>query len=140
MRISGTGNTRRVVSGKKDRQVRSAKGAFTLEGPENAPPLRQSAEISAIGGVDALLALQGDGEPSANRAKAMRRGSQMLDLLDDVRIGLLSGQIREDQLRQLSRLTGEQSDQFQEPGLSDVLDSIDLRAQVELAKLEKLKP
>lgn len=137
MRISGTGNTRGIVSGKKQNKSRSSKSAFSLDGPEDTAPVRQSGEIKAIGSVDALLALQGDGESSGHHAKAMRRGSQMLDLLDDVRIGLLSGQINEEQLRKLSRLTKERSGRIEDPGLSDVLDSIDLRAQVELAKLER---
>ncbi|PLX45156.1 MAG: flagellar assembly regulator FliX [Hyphomicrobiales bacterium] len=137
MRISGTGNTNRVVRGKKNRSARSGQHSFKIDGPDAAVPPRQSSEVSAIGGVDALLALQGDGQPSASRQKALSRGRQMLDLLEDMRIGLLGGQIREDQLRKLSHLTGTRDDHFEDPGLREVLDSIDLRAQVELAKLKR---
>ena len=137
MRISGSSNTRRIVTGKKDNKSRTEKSAFSLQTTEEAAPAHQGGEIRAIGSVDALLALQGEGQPTGRRAKAIRRGQEMLDLLDDVRVGLLSGQVREDRLRQLSRLTEEEAGSFEDPGLRDVLDSIDLRAQVELAKLKR---
>lgn len=137
MRISGTGNTRRVASGKKQSKSASAGSAFSLENTSEAAPLHQSSDIASISGVDALLALQGDNQPAAGRRRAMRRGNQMLDLLEDMRIGLLSGQIRPDRLRQLARLSKENIGLIEDPRLSDVLDSIDLRVQVELAKLER---
>lgn len=137
MRISGSSNTRRIISGKKDSKPRAGKSEFSLQTTEDAAPAHQGGEIRAIGSVDALLALQGEGQPSGRRAKAIRRGRQMLDILDDVRVGLLTGQVREDRLRELSQLTGEETGTFEDPGLRDVLDSIDLRAQVELAKLKR---
>ena len=40
------------------------------------------------------------------------------------------------ELRRLTALVAERRDDFNEPGLQGVIDEIDLRAQVELAKLE----
>lgn len=59
----------------------------------------------------------------------------MLDLLDDVRDGLLAGHVSRDTLQRLVQLVGAKREDFVDPGLSSVMDEIDLRARVELAKL-----
>lgn len=61
----------------------------------------------------------------------------MLDLLDRIRIGLLEGGVPRPVLTQLVQLVRGRGDGFSDPGLRPVLDDIDLRAQVELAKLNE---
>ncbi len=99
--------------------------APSAAGPSLAP--------SAVG---ALIALQGAAEPPTGRRKAISRASDMLDLLDDIKLGLLSGGVSRGTLNRLSALVRERREDFGEPGLQGVIDEIDLRAQVELAKLE----
>lgn len=104
--------------------------------PEDAKPLAQVASASALSGVDALLALQGVASPAGERAKAVRRGRDMLDVLDEIRSGLLDGVVSEGTLQRLAGLVNVKREDFVDPGLSQVLDDIDLRARVELAKLQ----
>ena len=59
----------------------------------------------------------------------------MLDVLDDVRDGLLSGSISRATLQRLLTLVNVQREDFIDPDLSAVIDEIELRARVELAKL-----
>jgi hypothetical protein len=100
---------------------------------------RQATSPSAAGamtGLDALIAMQGVDDPVTARRKAVRRASDMLDALDDIKTGLLTGTVSRQTLQHLAGLVAEQRDAFNDPGLQGVIDEIDLRAQVELAKLE----
>ncbi len=60
----------------------------------------------------------------------------MLDRLEEIRVGLLTGSIPRDQLEALDRLVREQRGQVADPRLGEILDEIELRARVELAKLD----
>jgi hypothetical protein len=69
------------------------------------------------------------------RARAARRGRDMLDLLDDVRDGLLEGRVSRATLARLLALVETKREDFVDPALKGVLDEIELRVRVELAKL-----
>ena len=58
------------------------------------------------------------------------------DRLDELKLALLGGQDGGAALNRLARDLREQRDEEAEPGLTAVLDQIDLRASVELAKAE----
>lgn len=89
-----------------------------------------------VAALDSLLAMQAADDPLTGRRRAVRRANDMLDLLDDIKLGLLTGAVPRQTLRQLTSLVAERRNDFNEPGLQGVIDEIDLRAQVELAKLE----
>jgi len=65
-----------------------------------------------------------------------RRAEDMLDRLEELRLGLLAGEIPREKLESLERLVQEQRGAVSDPRLSDLLDEIELRARVELAKLD----
>ena len=83
--------------------------------------------------IDALLALQGADDPTAGRKKQLRRGRSLLDVLDALKLDLIGGRAGESHLNQLMALIG-QARTMCEPGLDALLDEIELRARVELAK------
>ena len=89
-------------------------------------------------GVEALLALQDAGGPLEGRRRSLRRAVRLLDVLDDLKIALIDGMLKPDQIRALSLAIAEQRSSTGEPGLEAVLDEIETRAAVELAKLEVL--
>lgn len=60
----------------------------------------------------------------------------MLDQLEEIRVGLLTGAIPRDRLEALDRLVQENRGQVVDPRLGEILDEIELRARVELAKLD----
>ena len=117
-----------------------AKGGVTAGRFSVATGESQAATAASTGmqvaALDALLALQEAGEPLTGRRRAVKRGNDMLDLLDDIKVGILSGAVPRQTLRRLTQLVAERREDFNEPGLQGVIDEIDLRAQVELAKLE----
>lgn len=133
MRIEGPRQTGKVT-GKSP--ASSASGRFSVESPAGARGASMTAATLQVSALDALLALQEVAEPLTGKRRAVRRASDMLDLLDDIKLGLLAGQVPRQTLSRLTSLVAERRDDFIEPGLQGVIDEIDLRAQVELAKLE----
>jgi hypothetical protein len=91
-----------------------------------------------IAALDSILALQDMGDASDGRSKGLAHGEQLLDILDSVRDGLLAGGIPRATLNRLAAAITRRQDHFSDPKLQDVLDEIELRAHVELAKLEVL--
>jgi hypothetical protein len=90
-------------------------------------------QASATQDIGSLLALQSVEDPLLKKRKLVRRGQQLLDTLESLKADLLVGNVGEDRLKQLMTLIGEARERS-EPGLDGLLDDIELRARVELAK------
>ena len=88
--------------------------------------------------LDSILTLQGMDDSMSGRSKGLQHGEHLLDMLDQVRDGLLAGGIPRSTLNRLAVAVGRRHDNFADPKLQDVLDQIELRAHVELAKLEMM--
>ena len=99
----------------------------------------QSAVGGPVGlsGVSTILALQGAPDSTERRARqrAVQRADAMLDDLEQIRLGLLLGAIPRARLEQLAQLVRARREQVDDPKLIAILDEIELRAAVELAKL-----
>jgi Class II flagellar assembly regulator len=106
---------------------------------ESAGAGGKSAVGGAVGlaGVSTVLALQGAPDSTERRARrrAVQRGDAMLDELEEIRLGLLLGAIPRGRLEQLAQLVRTRREQLDDPRLMAILDEIELRAAVELAKL-----
>jgi hypothetical protein len=89
---------------------------------------------AALGGLNAILALQEVPDPSSRRRRALQRGEDLLDQLERIRMGLLSGTLSREQLRRIGLLLEERRESLDDPALAEVLAEIELRAAVELAK------
>ena len=110
-----------------------AAGASAARG---AAPANATSAAALVGGLDALLALQDVGGPLERRRRAVARGGRLLDDLDRVKLTLLDGGDPAAALGALSQACAEARERGDDPGLDGVLDEIDLRAAVELAKAE----
>jgi hypothetical protein len=82
------------------------------------------------------MALQGVEDVMERRRRAVRRASGILDRLEDLKLALLSGEAGEGSLENLARTLREERPQDADAGLNGLLDQIDLRAAVELAKAD----
>jgi len=100
------------------------------------------AGTGVLGSLDALAALQGvDGaDAGEGAAAATAHGAAMLDDLEALRDGLLAGALDDAALARLRDRLGARRRGRLEPGLEAVLDDIELRAAVELAKREPGDP
>jgi hypothetical protein len=95
----------------------------------------RTGEAARVNSLDALLALQEVPDATARRSAGVKRGAELLDRLDEIRIALLTGTMPTERLGQIVRLVRSRREAFDDPKLTAVLDEIELRAAVELAKL-----
>lgn len=101
---------------------------------QNAAPLGIATGVT---GLDALLMLQEAEDPTSRRRRAVRRAGGLLDRLDSLKLALLGEGDAAPALERLAMAVREQRAQVEEPGLADVLDAVEVRALVELAKRER---
>lgn len=106
---------------------------FFVAGESPLPQASAAVPTAPTAGIDALLALQAVEDPLFARKKGMRRGHALLDALDTIKADLLVGQVSEGRLNQLMALLG-QARERNLAELDPILDDIELRARVELAK------
>ncbi len=133
MRIQGTSAPATPAASSGAR--RTASGTFSLDTDNTARPSGAATGMRVIGGIDTLLALQGVDEPAERRKKAVRRGRTALDALDALKLGLLSGTLDTAALARLKAVTTGLAEPTGDPSLDTVLAEIELRVEVELAKI-----
>lgn len=136
MEIKSSG---RVESGavRKFQRPGSASSGFTVSDPPEPVRAATVAAPGPITALDSILALQSVDDSTSGPSKGVAHGEQLLDLLDTVRDGLLSGSIPRMTLNRLATAVSRRQENFADPKLQGVLDEIELRAKVELAKLEQ---
>ncbi|MBR1219751.1 flagellar assembly protein FliX [Bradyrhizobium sp. U87765 SZCCT0131] len=113
---------------------RTSAGGFSLPESSESTETRSASAPKAVGGIDALLALQGVEDPTERRRRSVKRGRAALDVLDDLKMSLLSGTFDTHTVQRLRTAAADLKDSSGDPGLDAVLAEIELRVEVELAK------
>jgi hypothetical protein len=114
---------------------RAAGAGFSVaeqDAPRNAAA---PAALRTIGGIDALLTLQGAEDPLERRKRAVKRGTVALDALDELKLALLSGSLTPSTLARLKSASANLADATGDSRLDAVLAGIELRLEVEIAKM-----
>ena len=120
----------------KPRSAASASFAHALDSSEAAGASVPAAPSQTAGSVLAAQEVDGeDRDHAAERRSAGSRGHDILDRLDALRAEILAGAVPAERLAGILASVRARRDRFTDPRLSQVLDEIDLRASVELAKL-----
>lgn len=135
MRVGGPGRPT-AASGGKNKNV-SAKSGEKFSLAEDATEAANSAGVSTaspIGSVDALVALQGVDDATEGNRKAMEKGEDLLEKLEEIRDGLLIGTISADRLLKLKETLASYNLSGADPKLAEIVRDIEVRAAVELAK------
>lgn len=99
-----------------------------------------AATLADVGGpasLGTMLALQEVSEEEIGRKKLVQKGKDLLDSLERLRHQLLIGGVPLSVLRELGGRLAVQRQMVSDPALHAILDDIELRAAVELAKLEQ---
>ena len=136
MKIDPTARLRSTPSRRTGRsRASSTPGAFESHLAAPAEGTAPVAAPQAAPAMNPLLAVQEVADATSERAHAKARGDAMLDRLEDIRIGLLTGFVARERLDDLLRLVNERRSSAGDDRLGEVLDEIELRAKVELAKL-----
>ena len=94
------------------------------------------AASNRISSVDAVVALQEITGDNTDERGAKNRANLILDKLEDIRMGLLMGQIPKSNLDELSRILIVARENSIDANLLEIIEDIELRAKIELAKLE----
>jgi len=137
MRISGPKRNTTVSAKSKAGGAASGSGGFKIAGGAKPSSARGAQGVRSLAAVDALISIQEVPDATARRAKAVARAEMILDLLDDIKLALLSGAMPRSRMTKLTRIVADARSDVSSEHLSGVLDEIELRAKVELAKLEK---
>lgn len=117
-------------------------GPGTFSVAERGASARAGAPAAAASAstLDAMLALQGDpGDAAERRRRGARRGHDLLDALDRLKAALLGGRVPLADLQAIAARLAERSGPSGDPGLDEVLAHVELRARVEIAKVEMAK-
>jgi hypothetical protein len=137
MEIKGPG---RIETGYVRRVGKPATSTGSTFSVSDAGEIRSSVVSGPgpIGALDSILMLQGLDDSTDGKSRAAAHGEKLLDMLDEIRDGLLAGGVPRTTLNRLANAVTRRHDQFNDPKLQGVLDEIELRAHVELAKLEMM--
>jgi Class II flagellar assembly regulator len=139
MRIDGSGRPGNIARTRGKAKGETSGSTFSVSKESHSGSSAETAAAGPIGGIDALLTLQSVEAPS-ERGERLKHGHDMLDLLDDIKISLLSGEVPRAKLQNLVDTVSKRPDRFGDERVESVLDEIELRARVELAKLGRDTP
>lgn len=137
MKIERTGPAGAAAPGAR-RVERGRAGTSFAETLKQVEESAAAGVATAVAPVAAIVAVQEVDPDAQNSAAARRRGEEMLDRLDELRLGLIEGRLAPERIEALVKLVAERRETAGDPRLQAILDDIDLRARVELAKLGRL--
>jgi hypothetical protein len=138
MRIVGVSPRSSTSTSRASGTVAGQASAFARELGEAAGggPVGSTAPARPLAACGAVLTLQTLPDAMERRRRQVRRGTNLLDQLDELKLALLDGRIDPHLLAGLSRTLASALDGPNDPALDDLIQMIEVRAAVELAKLE----
>lgn len=132
MRIYGPNGT--SLNSPSSTTRKTSSGNFSLPEATTASDARPAVAPKAATSLDALLAMQGVEDPVERRKRSVKKGRVALDVLDDLKLGLLSGSLNASTVARLRSAAVDLKSSSGDAGLDAVLSEIELRVEVELAK------
>ena len=133
-KISGVGGVRQSQPVKRAAKTGASTGTSFAKQLDESSETSPTGAVSSANSINGILGVQEVDDALAHASKGKRRAQDILERLEDLRLQLLTGAISKDKLMQLSRVVSARRAQVTDPRLASILDDIDLRAQVELAK------
>jgi len=125
----------------KVKQSESASGnrfAEHLDKPPSVPGGASAvSEVAPVAPVASMLSIQEvEAEtPSDARSRAVYYGVDILDRLEEIRDQILTGAVSKNRLENLAQIVRQRRESVDDLDLIALIDEIELRAEVELAKL-----
>ena len=135
MKITGPLRTQEPARVKNKKSTTADR--FNLPEEEAAPAQGPSAPSHniPITNVEALLSAQSVDVYGEEKSAGLKRGQEMLDALEEVRKGILLGAIPVQKLRNIINAIDQNRHNYVDPKLQQIIEDIELRGRVELAKL-----
>ncbi len=139
-KIEGSGSIRSAQPVKRTGKASSSGGTSFAKHLDETSESGAANNVGGTNAVSGILGVQEVDDALAHASKGKMRAQDILDRLEDLRIELLTGTISREKLLQLSRLVTARKGKITDPRLAEILDEVDLRAQVELAKYAANNP
>lgn len=137
IKVNDVNKTNELSSPKSTHRAGSGESfaSYLNETMANRP--QQVGGTSGIAVADAIFAAQtvGSEEEREIRKKLVKRGFSLIEKLEEIRDALLLGYISKDKLIETSRFVKEHQAESSDPRLQEIMAEIELRVEVELAKL-----
>jgi hypothetical protein len=142
MKITGSGpmagpSQRRRVSGRSGERAATGFAEHVNPRPPAGPGAAPSPPLTALEGVLAAQEVVDPTEQRERRRRAVRHGHSLLAELRELQLGLVEGWVSEGTLHRLATLLDGLRPTVEDPKLDALLDDLELRAAVELAKLRR---
>lgn len=136
MKVEGPKKSQSASSSKKS----SASGADGVDFSQYIKSGQETSAVStarAITNVDSLLSVQAAEDPTerAARGRMRERSDKIIEGLEKIRVAMLTGDLTVGHMIDIADVVASHREKIQDPKLTDIMDEIDLRAQVELAKM-----
>tara|TARA_R110002095_G_scaffold199091_2_gene178764 strand:- start:530 stop:973 length:444 start_codon:yes stop_codon:yes gene_type:complete len=135
------GGTKGPNSTSKSKRSSSSQGENTVDFSQyvtgGTAQATGASATQSIAQLDVLLAVQEVEDPTqkAAKKKAHIRADTILENLEQIRIKMLCGELTVGHMIDVADVVASHRDKIDDPKLTSVMDEIDLRAQVELAKM-----
>ena len=141
MKVSRVGGPKEAASSKKKPKAGAGSSfADNLMETQSTTASPGGGEAAPIGGVDGILAAQATADPTDDRParrQLMNYGDDLLERLEDLQIGVLTGAFSKEKLTELAQRLRQKRVDSQDPKLNEIIQEIELRAEVEIAKYSR---
>lgn len=138
MKISNSGPTKGVSKSSKKTKTSASGGDFATHLNKTAGGGAHSEilETPPVASMDSILSIQevGDATEEENRRALYQRGEDILDRLGEIQREILSGAVSVERLQNLAHMLRTRRQSVDDPRLAQIIDEIELRAEVEIAK------
>ena len=137
MKIQGPGKTSGTSKTNKKGKTESSGESFGDFVSKGTSESAGATTTKSIASVDALLSVPAAEDPTARAAKKRmrQRGGNILDALEKIRTAMLTGNLTVGNMIDVADVVASHREKITDPMLTAIMDEIDLRAQVELAKM-----
>lgn len=139
IKVDDVSKNTNVSSGKTASRVGSGGDFASYLNIEKSVVPQDVKATTAVASADAIFAAQmiDDEEKQQIRKKMIKRGYDLLDKLDEIRQGLLQGEIAKEKLIEISRFVKNNDFYTDDDRLREILSEIELRVEVEIAKIRQ---
>lgn len=140
MKVTKTGPVKSTGSAQKAKKSNDD-GAFAdaLRDASGAGDVDSPVATSSVGPVESILAAQQSADPTEHRSRGLllSHGNDLLDRLDQLRMAILNGVVPKERLQDIAKRLRERKISSDDPKLNEIIEEIELRVEVEIAKLTR---
>ena len=142
MKVTRVGGSQETSSAKRKSKAVGDSGTFAddLRKTQDASGAAAAPDATAVSAADAVLAAQDVGDAlddASQRRRLTDFADDLLDRLDELRLGILTGRFPKEKLADLAQRLRQKRQQSTDPRLNEIIQEIELRAEVEIAKYSR---